>query len=263
MLVRDGRGLVDTRVAESLVKPVRELLEGVESTLASRNTFDPARAERTFTVIAGDHVSVTFVTPLLARLSQEAPGIRLWVSPPGIDFIERLRRSRVDLVVMPREVVTEHRDFPHRILFRDRFVCAVDADNEAVGETITLEEFSSMPYLATSCGHEISPAEAQLDRLGIPRNIEVTTAFGLAPILLRGTGMIALIHERLAWTMAEQTSLRLLEPPMQLQPIHELMLWTSRVERSGPSVAAPATHGSGSGIGDQRPRGPSAGSGGG
>jgi hypothetical protein len=41
--------------------------------------------------------------------------------------------------------------------------------------------------------------------LGIARNTEVTTAFGLAP-------------------------LRLLEPPMPLQPINQLMLWTSRVE---------------------------------
>jgi hypothetical protein len=32
--------------------------------------------------------------------------------------------------------------------------------------------------------------------LGIARNTEVTTAFGLAPLLLRGARRIALIHER-------------------------------------------------------------------
>ena len=55
--------------------------------------------------------------------------------------------------------------------------------------------------------------------------------FGLAPILLSGTPRIALVHERLAWAMAPQASLRLLEPPMPLQPIHQLMIWTSRTER--------------------------------
>lgn len=40
--------------------------------------------------------------------------------------------------------------------------------------------------------------------------------------------MITLIQERLAWIMAPRTSLRLLEPSMQLQPIHQLMLWTPR-----------------------------------
>jgi hypothetical protein len=38
--------------------------------------------------------------------------------------------------------------------------------------------------------------------LGIARNTEVTTAFGLAPLLLRGTRRIALTHERLAWFLA-------------------------------------------------------------
>ena len=129
---------------------------------------------------------------------------------------------------MPREVFTAHREFPHEFLFRDRFVCAVDAANDTVGATLTLEEFSSMPYLATSCGHEISPAEAQLDMLGVPRNTELTTAFGLAPVLLRGTRRVALIHERLATAMADQAPLRLLEPPMPLQPLNQLLLWGGR-----------------------------------
>jgi hypothetical protein len=81
-----------------------------------------------------------------------------------------------------------------------------------------------------SCGHEVSPAEAQLDMLGVARNTKVTTAFGLAPLLLRGTRRIALIHQRLAWFLSDPTSLRLLQPPMPLQPINQLMLWTSRAE---------------------------------
>ena len=84
--------------------------------------------------------------------------------------------------------------------------------------------------LATSCGREVSPAEAQLDMLGVARNTEITTAFGLAPLLLQGTRRIALVHERLAWLLSDQTSLRLLEPPMPLQPINQLMLWTTRAE---------------------------------
>jgi DNA-binding transcriptional LysR family regulator len=230
LLVRDGRELVATPYAESIVKPVREVLDGILAVLASRTEFDPSTATRTFEVIASDYTTITFLTPLLAQLEEEAPGVRLWITPPGDDYEERLRRGRVDLTIIPREVLASFEDFPHQELFRDRFVCAVDADNDSVGDRISLEEFSSMPYLATSCGHEVSPAEAQLDMLGIARNTEITTAFGLAPLLLAGTRRIALIHERLAELLADQTSLRLLEPPMPLQPITQLMLWTSRVE---------------------------------
>jgi DNA-binding transcriptional LysR family regulator len=230
VLVRSGRELVATPFAESVAKQVREVLGTVESILARRVDFDPATATRTFTVIASDYSSLTFFTPLLSRLAAEAPGVRLKIAPPAGDYVERLRRNQVDVVVMPREVFTDFKSFPHQFLFSDRFVCAVDENNPAVGKTITLEQFSSLPYLATSCGHEVSPAEAQLDQFGITRNTEVTTAFGLAPILLSGTRMIALIHERLAHTMAHQTSLRLLEPPMPLRPINQLMLWNAHAE---------------------------------
>ncbi len=230
LLVREGRAMVPTPYALAQVEPVREVLDGIMSILASRSAFDPERDGRSFSVIASDYTMVTFLTPLLTRLEEEAPGVRLWVSPPGDDYVERLGRGQVDLVIVPSEVFGPFREFPHVPLFEDRFVCAVDADNDIVGDTITLEEFSALPYLATSCGHEVSPAEAQLDRLGISRNTEITTAFGLAPLLLHGTRRIALVHERLAWSLADQTALRLLEPPMPLEPIHQLLLWANRAE---------------------------------
>ena len=52
----------------------------------------------------------------------------------------------------------------------------------------------------------------------------------MVPNLLSGSRMIALVHERLALALAGQTTLRLLEPPMPLQPIHLLMLWTNSAE---------------------------------
>ncbi|MBS1891593.1 MAG: LysR family transcriptional regulator [Actinobacteria bacterium] len=230
VLVRDGRRMVPTPLALSLMAPVREALDRVEMILSATDGFDAAQTQRTFTVIGSDYTSLTFVNPLIDRLNVDAPGIKIRLIPPGDDYTDRLRRGQADLVIMPRAVFTEHRSFPNVQLFQDRFVCAVDADNAAVGETISLRQFSSLPYLATSCGHEISSGEAQLDRLGIARNTKVTTAMGLAPILVSGSDMITLIQERLAWIMAPRTTLRLLEPPMSLRPIHQLMLWAPRSE---------------------------------
>jgi DNA-binding transcriptional LysR family regulator len=230
VLVREGRRMVPTPRALSLITPVREVLDKVESILAAPTEFAPADAERTFAVIGSDYTSLTFINPLIDRLSVEAPGITIRLIAPGDDYTERLRRGQIDLVIMPRAAFTEHRSFPNAQLFRDRFVCAVDVKNEAVGATNSLEEFGSLPYLATSCGHEVSSVEAQLNRLGITRNPKITTTIGLAPVLVSGSDMITLIQERLALIVAPRTTLRLLEPPMQLQPIRQLMLWTPRSE---------------------------------
>ncbi len=105
------------------------------------------------------------------------------VLPPAVDDAEQLRRNQVDLVVTPREAFTGYQSFRNTFLFSDRLLCAVDRHYEAVGETLSLEQFSSLPYLATSCGRSITTAEAQLDRLGIPRNVEFSTTFGMGPDL--------------------------------------------------------------------------------
>jgi DNA-binding transcriptional LysR family regulator len=225
VLVREGRELVATPFAEALVKPVREVLDDITAVLRRRDRFDPATAERAFAVQASDYVSTVFLARALRGLTTDAPGVRLDVTPPGDDLAVRLRSGATDLAIVPREAFPEHDDFPHAELFTDRFVCVVDASNADVGDSITVEQFSSMPYVATSCGHQVSPAESQLDRLGIRRNTELTTAFHLAPLLVAGTPMIALVHERLATDVAGRSSLRIIDPPVPMAPIHELLLW--------------------------------------
>lgn len=231
ILMREGRGLVATPLAESLAGPVRDLLTGIENVLSQPDVFDPSTAQRTFAVIANDYLTMTFLQPLIGRLSTEAPGIKLHIFPTGDDFAEQLRRHQVDLLVMPREAFEDHAQFPHRVLFRDRYVVAVDKDHPEVRDEITLEQFSSLPYLATSSGHLRSLQEMQLDFLGVPRNIEITAGFGLGPFLLRGTRLITLVHETLALLVRDAANIRLLDPPIpRLQPITEIMAWTSRTD---------------------------------
>ncbi|MFJ6561193.1 LysR substrate-binding domain-containing protein [Streptomyces sp. NPDC091412] len=232
LLTREGRGLVATPLAESLAGPVHELLTGIEIVLAQREAFDPSTARRTFSVIANDYLTMTFLQPLIARLSVEAPGIRLNIFPTGDDFADQLRGHRADLLVMPREAFEEHEQFPHRVLFQDRYLVAVDEDHPEVGDEITLEQFTTLPYLAASSGHLRGLSEMQLDFLGVPRNVEITAGFGMAPFLLSGTRLITLVHERLAHKIGEAAGIRLLEPPIpQLQPITEIMAWTKRTDR--------------------------------
>ncbi len=232
ILIREGRGLVATPLAESLAQSVSDLLTDVEGVLAGREDFDPARAQRTFSIIANDYLTMTFLQPLIARLSTEAPGIRLHIHPTGDDFPDRLRRHQADLLVMPQEAFDEHAEFHYQHLFNDRYLVAVDQDHPEVAEQITLEQFSTLPYLATSSGHRRSLAEMQLDFLGVPRNTEITAGFGLAPFLLKGTRLITLLHERLGRRIGEAAGIRLLEPPIpRLQPITEIMAWTNRTDR--------------------------------
>ena len=67
-----------------------------------------------------------------------------------------------------------------------------------------------------------------MDRLGIPRRLDVTTGFGIAPFLLRDTPLVTILPTSLASTVAEGARLKLLTPPMPLEPITEAMMWADR-----------------------------------
>ena len=228
ILIRQGRQLVPTPVAESLVEPVREILDLVSSTLARRGTFDPATDSRTFSIIASDYLTFVFLRPLLLSLSEEAPNIKLHIRPVSDDFTEELRQNKVDLLITAKEAFPRHAEFPHEDLFTDRYVCAVDAEHPLVRDDITMEQFSTLPYLATSAGRLPSVAEMELDRLGISRNVEMTTSFTLGFFLLPGTRLVSLVHERLGRKFQEQLKTRLIDPPFQLSMITEAMIWTQR-----------------------------------
>ena len=151
LLIRDGRKLTATPLAESLAKEVRDVLDQIESILSGPIDFDPAQAERTFSIMASDVVSIVLLKPLRARLAAEAPGVRVRVMPPAADDAERLRRNRADILITPREVFPDYQSFRNTFLFSDRLLCAVDVGNEAVGRT----DVPGAVQLAAVPGHHL------------------------------------------------------------------------------------------------------------
>jgi DNA-binding transcriptional LysR family regulator len=230
LLVRQGSRLVPTPLAESLVDPVRQCLASVESIVSVRGAFQPDRDVRRFTLLASDYVLFVLLRPLFAELATEAPGVLIHVTPVPADHFDRLRDGRADLLILPREIARDAgARFPHVALFTDRHVCAVAMDNPDVGDTMSLAEFSTLPYLAYQAGAPYSLVESQLDLREIPRRTKVATeTFALAPFLLTGTRLITLLYERLGRQVAEQAGIRLLESPVDLPPITEAMYWDPR-----------------------------------
>jgi hypothetical protein len=57
--------------------------------------------------------------------------------------VKRLRQGETDILIVPKEVFLGYVDFPSDLLFSDRYVCALDADNPDVGMSITMQEFSA------------------------------------------------------------------------------------------------------------------------
>jgi DNA-binding transcriptional LysR family regulator len=231
LLVRRGRVMELTPLAQALIPPVREVLQDIGGLLSVRPEFNPECDERSFSMMASDYVSLILLRPLLARLGTVAPHVRVSLFPITMPFRTMLGRGEVDLVLFPIEVDPGMRAFRHRLLFTERYVCTVWNQHPDVGDEITLDQLSHLPYLSYTNVQLASSVETQLDAAGVERRQEVSTqSFVVSPLMQRGTRLVALLHERLARALQEAAELRILEPPLPLKPITEMMFWHARSE---------------------------------
>jgi DNA-binding transcriptional LysR family regulator len=172
---------------------------------------------------------MALLLPTLAvRLPQEAPHVTLRVRGlPGLatDPVTATELSEVDLSVgaFSYQGSASSRT---EVLYTDRWVCAVSADNPEVESEMTLELFSKLPHAEWQLKTPAiqSHAEVLYGSKGIQRQVSlVTESFALLPTLVRGTRMVALVHERLA---RQVDGLKLLEPPVPIPDVQESMYWS-------------------------------------
>ncbi|MCS5723041.1 LysR substrate-binding domain-containing protein [Herbiconiux sp. CPCC 203407] len=231
LLVRVGRELRLTPFAEALREPLTDVLTGIEAVVNSGVAFDPATSSRTFTVMASDYVALVLLRPLMERLRNVAPGVRLVITPVGPDLLMQLGRSQTDAVVVPREILPPRLDLPHETLFEDTFVCVTDAAVLTEPDSaFTVEDLTAMPYLQSNQGQMTTLVDGRLRALGIQRDPEVvTTSFVMAPFLLPGTNLFTVVQRRLALElMGDDARYRIFPPPVNLGVITETMVWSPR-----------------------------------
>jgi DNA-binding transcriptional LysR family regulator len=234
LLVRVGRNLELTPLAQELGEPLRQCIERIEDMIEHRRVFEPSREERTFTVAASDYAAYLLLPPLLERLTREAPGIVMKFTRLDARSLDLLSEDRVDFVVMPSEIETSH---PGELLFIDRWVCAAWSKHPDLRKGLSKEEFGALPHLGYELperdGHSV--ADYHLSLLQVRRHFAATTeSFLAAPFLLRGTRLITLSHQRLAERVKAAADIRLFDPPYPMPDIHESIYWNPRHSSAAP-----------------------------
>ena len=230
LLVREGLTLVPTPRAESLRQPVQEALSLIQHALDDRPGFDPAADQATFTVSCSDYSLLMLIGPLVRRLAATAPGLTIQVLPRTPDPVRLLRDGDADLVIEPVEIMPDT-SLPSQRLFADRWICCVWEGTAEVGEVMTMETYLRLGHLVYSAvrGHPVSIVDTYLAQARVSRRIEFTVeSFLLAPFLLQGTDLVAVVPERAAGHLRRTADVRFLEPPMDLPPITEMLWWNPR-----------------------------------
>ena len=231
LLVRDGRALVLTPFAESLVQPVQTALVAAREVLSSGRSFTPATDRRTFTVMASDYVAGVVVLPAVRDLAAVAPGVRVNVVSLRAELVELLRTGWCDLLFWPLQLQTpELLNFPHVPLFTDEFVAVVDRDNTAVVGPLTAEALASTRAVQVNgvAGQRVV-SEVKLSEQGLSLPSPVTVeSFTLALHAVAGSDLVTLTPRRLFENLGPALGLREVPLAIEAPKLTMAMFWHPR-----------------------------------
>ena len=226
LLVRVGRDYELTPFARSLLPVIQQTMPMVEVALALRDEFDPATSTRAFSITLSDYAFTVLNAPLVQRLAQVAPGVRLEMTPIPWDMhVSDRGLLQCDFLIGPLGCGLPGKS---AVLFRDRFVCVADPANERLaGRTLTLRDFEESPHAVATFGPNLTPLDRALSAAGISRNISVTTVGWLSlPFVVAGTDLVASLPERLARQVGgDLASVTMVEPPFGTVEIIEALWW--------------------------------------
>ena len=197
LLVKAGRGMVPTPRALALRDRVSQLVQETQAVLRPAEKLSLEQLVRTFTLRTREGFVENFGAGLIARVSAEAPGVRLCFMQKLDKDSVLLRDGTVDLEtgIVANTMGPEVRA---QALFRDRFVGVVRSGHQlAVGE-MTPARYAAGRHIGVSLrGQGMGPVDQALVGLGLTRAIAtIVGGFQSALALARDSDLIATVPER-------------------------------------------------------------------
>ena len=185
LLVRKGRSLEPTARALELWPTVRDIMRGLQASLAP-STFDPATADNAFVLAMADATAAELMPGLVEVMGREAPGVSLRVLPLTTrDPRKLLDAELADLAIghfpatladlSARAQTGETVSFLHHRLFQGDYVCVMREGHPFANGPLTLTRYCNARHLLVSfSGRAFDFVDEALALLGKKRRVVLT-----------------------------------------------------------------------------------------
>lgn len=230
LLVRAGRGLVPTPRALELRGLVSQLVQEGEAVLRPAEKINLKQLVRAFTLRTSEGFVENFGAALIARISEEAPCVRLrFVQKPNKDSTP-LRDGTVDLETGVVEATTSP-EVRTQALFRDRYIGVVRSGHPLSKGKVTPARYVTGRHICVSRRDiDQEPIDEALALLGLKRDIVVTLVggFSTALALARTSDLIASVPE--SHTGSLRAGMFSFALPVSVPEFTVSMLWHPRLD---------------------------------
>ena len=232
LLVRSGRGMALTERAGALILPVEEAVAQFERVFEPRDSFDPAKSDRKFEIVATDNIEVYLLPRLMPVLAREAPHVRLRIHHLPEDWMRALRSGQADLKLGREYPIPEQ--FRSEQLYEERFTCVVRQGHPCRSKKPTLQEFTELRHVAVVPGSVAGGAsmgfvDEILAERGLQRHVALTVShFLVAPHVVAASDLALTASERLIAPFLGPLKLRALQLPLPVATYRLTQVWAHR-----------------------------------
>lgn len=229
LFVRERYGIQPTPVALDLAPGIAEALAALDDAVLGQQEFDPATAERLFTIAPNGYVEYAMVPAIVARLGEVAPGIKLRLTPYGNDLADTGVVSGTTALVMgrivdpPDNLVVQH-------LMDEGLGCVVRSEHPEISGRITREQFERLKHVNVMPPGRLRAGLFQAlaqQRLKREVAISVTTFFAVAE-MIAVTDHIGTLPRLICRRLEADARLKIVRPPVDLGTFPVDMAWHVR-----------------------------------
>jgi DNA-binding transcriptional LysR family regulator len=229
LLVRVGARMELTPRAIGLRGPLAQALDQVRG-LFIPDDFDALRSERQFRLMMPDLAVELLVPPLMEKIAQAAPNVRLDIVPwrgPAI-FTAEFART-IDLVI---SIGNAFRGFHRQLLYTDRDALAVRRGHPVGTKLGRRDVFLNARHVAVVIrGQNIDLIDDWLRTKGIERRIAlVVPGYIEALHIVARTDLVAFVPGRLISALAKPLSLVAVTPPLDPGIDEQYMFYPTRAQ---------------------------------
>lgn len=228
LLVRAGRGLVPTPRAIELRERVSHLVRDAEAALRPAKKLNLKKLVRTFTLRTSDGFVENFGSDLIARVGEQAPGLRLRFLQKSNKDSTALREGSVDLETGVVEKTTGP-ELRVQALFRDHYLGVVRMDHAFSKGKMTPSRYAAGRHILVSRDLDRGPIDDALMPLELERNIAtIVGSFATALALARGSDLIATVPARHTGNL--RTGMHSFPLPVSTPEFTVSLLWHPRMD---------------------------------
>lgn len=231
LFVRTGSAMKPTPRALELAPVVQQVLRTIQTDVLQRTGFDPAKADRSFTILTPDIGEVAFFPGVLERLEVDAPAISLKaLSKPREAASAALESGEAELAVgyFPDLL---RANYYQQALFKTTYVVIVCAKHPAASEVLSLKAYLAARHVVVRPDGREHLLDRHLGEKGLRRQVALELSHFMSLVaFLPGSRLLATVPHDIAAVLARHIPLKVLRLPFKSPQLQVHQYWHRRMQ---------------------------------